>query len=56
MDTYAGTASIGVGLSWGNVYRRMEKQGLNIVGGRVTEVGVGGLTLGGNTTFFCLID
>lgn len=50
VDTHACTASIGVGLSWGDVYRRLEKQGLAIVGGRVAKVGVGGLTLGGNPT------
>jgi FAD/FMN-containing dehydrogenase len=39
--------SVGPGQHWENVYGPLEKQGLTVVGGRVAEVGVGGLMLGG---------
>jgi FAD/FMN-containing dehydrogenase len=42
-------ASIGPGQHWENVYGTLEKQGLTVVGGRVAEVGVGGLMLGGKS-------
>jgi len=38
---------IGAGLRWGEAYLALEKEGLMVVGGRVSDVGVGGLTLGG---------
>ena len=43
--------SIGTGASWGQVYRILDSLGLAIPGGRHSQVGVGGLTLGGK--FFC---
>ena len=39
---------IGAGSLWLDVYTALEKEGLMVVGGRVADVGVGGLTLGGN--------
>ena len=39
--------SISAGERWGNVYKTLEKKGLAVVGGRVSRVGVTGLTLGG---------
>jgi len=41
------TVSIGPGARWGDVYLALEERGLLVVGGRVSSVGVGGLTLGG---------
>ncbi|KZV98072.1 FAD-binding domain-containing protein [Exidia glandulosa HHB12029] len=41
------TATIGTGLVWDDVYAALEPYGVNIVGGRVTGVGVAGFTLGG---------
>ena len=38
---------VGWGLRWADVYKNLEEEGLMIVGGRVGDVGVGGLTLGG---------
>ena len=38
---------IGAGLRWLDVYTALERAGLMVVGGRVSDVGVGGLTLGG---------
>ncbi|KAI0886385.1 putative FAD-binding oxidoreductase [Annulohypoxylon maeteangense] len=39
-------ASIGPGLTWGDVYTYLESYQYVVVGGRVLDVGVGGLTLG----------
>ncbi|KAH7334932.1 hypothetical protein B0J17DRAFT_577084 [Rhizoctonia solani] len=36
-----------VGTVWDDVYAALEPHGVNVVGGRVTGVGVGGFTLGG---------
>lgn len=41
------TAKVGAGARWLDVYTSVEKEGLMVVGGRVADVGVGGLTLGG---------
>jgi hypothetical protein len=40
---------IGGGNVWGDVYKMLEKQDLAVVGGRVSDVGVGGLILGGKS-------
>ena len=39
--------SLEPGARWGEVYEALEKQELTVVGGRIAEVGVGGLVLGG---------
>jgi FAD/FMN-containing dehydrogenase len=39
--------SIGGGAKWGEVYPHLDALGLATSGGRVSEVGVGGLSLGG---------
>ncbi|KAJ3508178.1 hypothetical protein NLJ89_g5895 [Agrocybe chaxingu] len=41
------TAEIGAGLVWDDVYAALEPYNVNVVGGRVTGVGVGGFILGG---------
>lgn len=41
------TVDIGAGLIWDDVYAALEPYEVNVVGGRVTGVGVAGLTLGG---------
>ncbi|EPQ50806.1 FAD dependent oxidoreductase [Gloeophyllum trabeum ATCC 11539] len=41
------TADIGAGNVWDTVYNVLEEQGVMVVGGRVTGVGVAGFTLGG---------
>ena len=46
-DAAAGTATIGAGLIWDDVYAALEPYDVNVVGGRVTGVGVAGFTLGG---------
>ncbi len=47
VDYKSGTVEIGAGLTWGQVYATLEPTGVNVVGGRVPDVGVAGLTLGG---------
>ena len=42
-----GTVEIGAGLTWTEVYAYLVPRGLNVVGGRIGGVGVGGFTLGG---------
>ncbi|KAF2193008.1 FAD-binding domain-containing protein, partial [Zopfia rhizophila CBS 207.26] len=44
--------SVGAGAIWIDVYRALDKLGLAVVGGRVSAVGVGGLTTGGGISFF----
>ncbi|KAL1869379.1 hypothetical protein Daus18300_005591 [Diaporthe australafricana] len=41
------TVEIGMGLTWAEVYKGLSDEGVNVVGGRVSGPGVGGLTLGG---------
>ena len=47
VDYASGTVVIGAGLTWDQVYDALEPTGVNVVGGRVPGVGVGGLALGG---------
>jgi FAD/FMN-containing dehydrogenase len=44
--------SVGAGERWENVYEVLEKRGLAVGGGRVSRVGVTGLTLGGEHSTF----
>ncbi|KAI1464949.1 putative oxidoreductase [Daldinia caldariorum] len=46
------TASVGVGATWGDVYSKLGPLGVSVAGGRVAQVGVGGLTLGGGISYF----
>ena len=41
-------ASLGPGARWATVYTTLNAQGVSVSGGRVSSVGVGGLTLGGS--------
>jgi FAD/FMN-containing dehydrogenase len=45
------TVVVGSGCRWGEIYGKLDADGLAIVGGRASSVGVGGLTLGGMRTF-----
>jgi len=47
VDLEDGTVEIGPGLTWGQVYETLSPTGVNVVGGRVSLVGVAGLILGG---------
>ena len=44
--------SVGPGNTWFDVYSQLEGEGLSVIGGRVSGIGVGGLTLGGGISFF----
>ncbi|CAJ2502293.1 Uu.00g096870.m01.CDS01 [Anthostomella pinea] len=46
------TVTVGAGTRWGDVYAALEPHDLTVVGGRNSDVGVGGLTLGGGMSFF----
>jgi FAD/FMN-containing dehydrogenase len=46
------TVEIGAGLTWTDVYTYLVPKGLGVVGGRVNDVGVAGLTLGGGECHF----
>ena len=49
-NSTSGTAEVGAGLIWDDVYAVLEPYGVNVVGGRVSGVGVAGFTLGGGMT------
>ena len=41
------TVDVGSGLIWDDVYAALEPYAVNVVGGRVSGIGVAGVTLGG---------
>ncbi|PVH99651.1 FAD-binding domain-containing protein [Periconia macrospinosa] len=45
------TAAVGPGNRWIDVYQTLDPQGVTVVGGRVSTVGVSGLTLGGGISY-----
>ncbi|EHK96839.1 putative 6-hydroxy-D-nicotine oxidase [Glarea lozoyensis 74030] len=47
-----GVVSVGPGATWEAVYTELEKHRLTVAGGRVSDVGVGGLILGGGMSHF----
>ena len=49
-DADSNTAEVGAGLVWDDVYAALEPYAVNVVGGRVTGVGVAGFTLGGGAS------
>ncbi|KAI0451744.1 putative FAD-binding oxidoreductase [Xylaria acuta] len=44
-------AVVGTGMRWGDVYRYLDQYNVTVVGGRILEVGVGGLTLGSGLSY-----
>ncbi|KAF8855560.1 FAD-binding domain-containing protein [Acephala macrosclerotiorum] len=46
------STSVGAGNRWVDAYSALQPKGLTIIGGRVADIGVGGLTLGGGMSFF----
>ncbi|KAG5979642.1 hypothetical protein E4U55_004925 [Claviceps digitariae] len=44
--------SVGAGNVWSDVYTKLSPLNLTVIGGRVSDIGVGGLTLGGGISFF----
>ncbi|KAI1823863.1 hypothetical protein F4861DRAFT_531328 [Xylaria intraflava] len=51
-DEASGRARLGPGAKWHEVYKYLSQYGRTIAGGRVGDVGVGGLLLGGGKTYF----
>lgn len=45
------SASFGTGLRWDDVYSALDPYNVSVVGGRVMDVGVGGLTLGSGLSY-----
>ncbi|KAK8022392.1 FAD-binding domain-containing protein [Apiospora rasikravindrae] len=52
VDEAAGVARVGAGAKWGDVFTELEKTNRTVVGGRLRDVGVGGLLLGGGLSHF----
>lgn len=50
-DAAKKVAVVGTGLRWKEVYTALDPYNVTVVGGRVLDVGVGGLTLGGKLIF-----
>ncbi|RDW86804.1 FAD-binding oxidoreductase [Aspergillus mulundensis] len=44
-------ASIGPGNNWGQVYKALERHDVTVVGGRMSDIGVGGLLTGGGISY-----
>lgn len=54
-DASSGTATVGAGSRWRAVYEALRIHNVTVVGGRVLDVGVAGLTLGGaSSALVCL--
>ena len=53
-NAQASSATVGAGLIWDDVYAGLEPHGVNVVGGRVTGVGVAGFSLGGGASTACV--
>ncbi|APA09132.1 hypothetical protein SS1G_03029 [Sclerotinia sclerotiorum 1980 UF-70] len=52
VNTNESVVSVGPAAKWGEVYSRLDALQLTVPGGRVSTVGVGGLTLGGGISYF----
>ncbi|KAK0636788.1 putative FAD-binding oxidoreductase [Bombardia bombarda] len=50
-DAASGTATVGAGNRWGAVYDALTPHNVTVVGGRVVDVGAGGLILGGGLSY-----
>ncbi len=51
-DAASQTVNIGAGQIWDDVYSALDPHGVNVVGGRVSGIGVAGFTLGGGSGSF----
>jgi FAD/FMN-containing dehydrogenase len=54
-DPKSNTVTLGPGQPWDRVYKELEAYGVNVLGGRIVGVGVGGFILGGGQYYF-LVD
>lgn len=46
------SVKLGAGGKWGDVYRALEPQGMMVPGARASDVGIGGMVLGGGLSYF----
>ena len=44
--------TLGPGGRWGDVYNYLDSYGVSVIGGRINDVGIGGLILGGGYYHF----
>ncbi|KAI9437943.1 FAD-binding domain-containing protein [Lactarius indigo] len=51
VDIDAHTVELGPSLAWDDVFERLAPYGVNVIGGRIPGIGVGGFTLGGGYSF-----
>ncbi|KAF8486358.1 FAD-binding domain-containing protein [Russula ochroleuca] len=51
VNSASGTVEVGAGLTWDQVYATLALTGVNVVGGRMTGVGIAGLMLGGGYSY-----
>lgn len=49
-DPSSSTVTVGSGNRWGDVYAALDPYNITVAGGRIVDVGVAGLTLGGMST------
>ena len=54
-DSASQTAVVGAGMTWGQVYDGLAPYGVSVVGGRLPDVGVSGLVLGGGNDHFSFL-
>lgn len=54
-DAASQTVEVGAGLIWDDVYAALEDDGVNVIGGRVSGVGVAGFSLGGGVSAFLVL-
>ena len=51
-DAAHSIATVGSGMTWGDIYNQLDPHNITVVGGRVLDVGVGGLILGSESTSY----
>lgn len=54
-DSKSKITEVGAGLTWDDVYAALEPLKVNVVGGRLTGVGVAGFTLGGGQSIYRIL-
>ncbi|KAL8908960.1 MAG: hypothetical protein Q9207_000536 [Kuettlingeria erythrocarpa] len=52
VDKTGTVVTVGAGARWSEVYRELDAVGLGVAGGRVSDVGVGGLITGGGMSYY----
>lgn len=52
VDPSSKIVSVGAGARWSDVYEKLDAIGLGVAGGRLSDVGVGGLIIDGGVSYF----